>query len=326
MYVGSAKYAPIDLPSNHAEPLALAPELHYKPSWHQFPHLSIIDKTPQSAPGYVHVHLFLKKGFLFYITDLILLYFCSVIRHYPNLPSVENVGSVGPKPPERMTSVEASPATFGPNSAQQRTPRTPMSYELQSPASNASSYMKNLSSVDNHLTNSQRPESHSLVVNVMLSDSVFNLFKDHNFDSCPMCVCNMNIKGTDIINYIPDKTPEPQYQCTCGFSAVVNRRYGSNSGLFYEDEVDITGIRSERLERRKPSLAWLLNQDLKNNKDKLDPGEDIPQDLMLLIQGYYSSLYPSYTVHSVDEQKQPAVSHELVNFMEIQGLSCNVYF
>ena len=35
----------------------------------------------------------------------------------------------------------------------------------------------------------------SLVVNIMLSDSLLNVFKDHNFDSCPICVCNMNIKG-----------------------------------------------------------------------------------------------------------------------------------
>jgi mediator of RNA polymerase II transcription subunit 13 len=235
---------------------------------------------------------------------------------YPNLPSVENLA----KPPERMTSIEASPATFGPSSAQQRTPRTPMRYELQSPASNASSYMRTLNSVDNHMTNSQRPESHSLVVNVMLSDSIFNLFKDHNFDSCPMCVCNRNIKGADMVNYIPDKTPEPQYACTCGFSAVVNRTYGSNCGLFYEDEVDITGLRSERLERKKPSLSWLLNQDGKEGKDKLDPGEVLPQEILVLLQGHFASLYPSCIQQLRGERRHPVVTHESINFIQLQGM------
>ena len=234
---------------------------------------------------------------------------------------MENIGSVGPKPPERMTSIEASPATFG----QQRTPRTPMSYELQSPASNASSYMRNLNSVDNHPTNSQCPESHSLVVNVMLSDSIFNLFKDHNFDSCPMCVCNTNIKGADMVNYIPDKTPEDQYLCQCGFSAVVNRRYGSNCGLFYEDEVDITGIRNERLERRKPSLSWLLNQDGKDSKDKLDPGEVLPQDLLVLLQGHFASLYPSCILQLRGQQRHAVVTHDSINFVELQGRLFHYY-
>lgn len=40
--------------------------------------------------------------------------------------------------------------------------------------------------------------------------------------------------------YLPaDKDAEIQYRCTCGFSAVTNRKYGVNSGLFYEDEVCI---------------------------------------------------------------------------------------
>ena len=38
--------------------------------------------------------------------------------------------------------------------------------------------------------------------------------------------------------YLPaDKDAEPQFRCTCSFSAVTNRKYGVHSGLFYEDEV-----------------------------------------------------------------------------------------
>jgi mediator of RNA polymerase II transcription subunit 13 len=77
--------------------------------------------------------------------------------------------------------------------------RTPMSYELQSPASNASSYLnKTLNSVDNQGTNNQIAEVHSLIVNILLMDSRLNVFKDANFDSCNFCVCNGNI----IINQV----------------------------------------------------------------------------------------------------------------------------
>lgn len=34
---------------------------------------------------------------------------------------------------------------------------------------------------------------------------------------------------------------EDQIRCSCGFSAVVNRRLAYGSGLFYEDEMEITG-------------------------------------------------------------------------------------
>ncbi|XP_076344543.1 mediator of RNA polymerase II transcription subunit 13-like isoform X2 [Tachypleus tridentatus] len=132
----------------------------------------------------------------------------------------------------------------------------PMSYELQSPASNASSYLnKHLNSIDNS-TVSSVPEAHSLLVNLILSDSMFNLFKDHNFSSCTLCVCNMNIKGADTGIYLldsmlPFSTDEPQYKCTCGFSAVVNRHLSYHSGLFYEDEVEVTGFPYEPNHHRR---------------------------------------------------------------------------
>lgn len=38
---------------------------------------------------------------------------------------------------------------------------------------------------------------------------------------------------------------EDSVRCSCGFSAVVNRRMSHRSGLFYEDEMEITGTSSE---------------------------------------------------------------------------------
>ncbi|CAN7987204.1 unnamed protein product [Ixodes hexagonus] len=91
------------------------------------------------------------------------------------------------------------------------------------------------------------PEADSLMVNLLLSDSLLELFRDHNFSSCTLCVCNMNIKGADVGVYlpaslVPTASEEPQYKCTCGFSAVVNRHHSHRTGLFYQDEQDVTGI------------------------------------------------------------------------------------
>lgn len=172
-----------------------------------------------------------------------------------------------------------------------RTPRTPLT-ELQSPASNASSYLnRTLSSVDNQpTTNSQRPEVNSLVTNIFLSDSVLNLFKDSNFDSCPMCVCNGNILGADNGVYLPDRSKEDQFKCSCGFSAVVNRKYGVNSGLFYEDEFDITGKRALQV-AKKPSLFALAGNSWDSSKGL--PPPEIPESLLLQLQTQFSCLIPT---------------------------------
>lgn len=75
------------------------------------------------------------------------------------------------------------------------------------------------------------PEVSSLLVTLFLSDSQLDIFRDHNFTSCTICVCNMNIKGADVPLYLPSQLlsgpalsgfDDAQYKCTCGFSAVVS--------------------------------------------------------------------------------------------------------
>ncbi|OWR52508.1 hypothetical protein KGM_209621 [Danaus plexippus plexippus] len=95
-----------------------------------------------------------------------------------------------------------------------------------------------------------------LLLNVLLADTVLNVFRDHNFDSCTLCVCNAgartvgNIRGADAATYLPGgdwgggPDDEPS-RCSCGFSAIVNRRLAHRAGLFYEDEMEITGIAEE---------------------------------------------------------------------------------
>ncbi|KAK3606523.1 hypothetical protein CHS0354_041477 [Potamilus streckersoni] len=255
MFVSSVKYASVELPSGQLTPPPELPE--YKPSWH-FP-IPIMEKHNPHTSTYI------------------------------NLPSIENIPSLSSRMPS--SAIEASPATFQNSVGQQR---TPMSYELQSPASNASSYLnKTLNSVDNHGTNNQMPEVHSLTVNIVLSDSILNLFKDHNFDSCNICVCNMNIKGADLGVYVPDPSggTESQYPCTCGFSAVMNRKYGHNAGLFYEDEVDIMGIRDERFDGRKASLA-ILDIQKQEGEGKTSNIEDVTHVVLELLIGQFTVPLP----------------------------------
>lgn len=107
-------------------------------------------------------------------------------------------------------------------------------------------------------SNSNMPQStveiHPLIVNLLLSDSLLNTFKDINFSSCSICVCNMNIKGSDVgvilpNSLIPSGNNELQYKCTCGFSALVHHQKSYKGGLFYEDEVEMYGTDCDTIEK-----------------------------------------------------------------------------
>lgn len=104
-------------------------------------------------------------------------------------------------------------------------------------------------------------EVNSIHLNLLLSDSVLGMLKDHNFDSCTICICNMSIKGTHI-DSIPQKTDTVsswrstigyessqntssglgELDCSCGFSAMNNRHCSHLSGLFLEDELELTNV------------------------------------------------------------------------------------
>lgn len=213
-----------------------------------------------------------------------------------------------------------------------------MNYELQSPASSASSYLnKHLNSVDSNGTASSIPEAHSLLVNLVIADSMLNLFKDHNFASCTVCVCNMNTKGADAgINLpsslIPSGTDEPQYKCTCGFSAVVNRHQSHRSGIFYEDELDITGHRYETYTGRK-SLALVESSNSKksdmvhNLEDENNAQVDhVPHLVVDLIKDQCSQIYSSFSLfHKAEQFRNFEKCGLLYNALEIAD-GCEVVF
>lgn len=66
-----------------------------------------------------------------------------------------------------------------------------------------------VNNVNNH---SNLPECHSLMVNIVLGDSMLNIFRDHNFDSCTVCVCSDGqnwvgtIRGQDAVFYLPESS------------------------------------------------------------------------------------------------------------------------
>lgn len=362
-FVGSSKYAPLtNLPSQSLPPLSLPSHCVYKPSWQYPPVQQISEKsTPapsansrpnsvasnhHSNPSIPHPH-----------------------PHHPPLPHPRAISPAGHFPPSPMTLAAMGgsglPAHMQPQfrGGGVRTPcPPPPPYELPSPAtSTASSYLnKNLNSVEPVPTplTARAPEASSLVVNILLSDTALNIFRDHNFDSCTLCVCNAgakvvgNIRGADAGIYLPDQPlqppptmpypptspflgmgmggPPPPYgmmgsspghhgavpnssmngvleedplRCNCGFSAVVNRRLSHRSGLFYEDELEITGIAEDPSDRKKGSImAYLLSSNTKNNTESGGSGNDlvdqVPQNVIelvrdqcVIIQSSSNSLY-----------------------------------
>jgi mediator of RNA polymerase II transcription subunit 13 len=203
-----------------------------------------------------------------------------------------------------------------------RTPiQPPPTYEMAvaSPATSttSSSYQNKPFAMDDGLPSIARHavDTNALLVNVLLYDTFLNIFRDHNFDSCTICVCNAgpkcvgNIRGADSGVYLAlngsfmsEKSSsggggggsngynnhshgafgmidspynhqnhnqghqngyvdEDPINCHCGFSAVVNRRLAHRSGLFYEDEMEITGMAEDPAAYKKGSiLTYILGE------------------------------------------------------------------
>ncbi|CAH0563743.1 unnamed protein product, partial [Brassicogethes aeneus] len=293
--VGSSKYAPLtNLPSQSLPAVALPTHCVYKPSW-MTQHIEKAAAAAQNQP--------------------------------PALPAAA----------QQLNPAQPASAHHFPQSPHCGFRLPPPPYEQPSPAtSTTSSYLnKNLNSVEPTpaVSAQKTPEASSLVLNILLTDTAFNIFRDHNFDSCTLCVCNAagkvvgNIRGADagvyLLNSSADKhhaaalpnshSPFQQQQqqhgqyggmmspqhhlggmgeedsirCTCGFSAVVNRQLAHGSGLFYEDEMEITGIAEDPGEKKKPSLLTFL---INNNSIKMDANLDreqldaIPHSLLELVR------------------------------------------
>ncbi|XP_063769367.1 mediator of RNA polymerase II transcription subunit 13-like isoform X2 [Pseudophryne corroboree] len=283
-FLGTSMFAPLkSLPSQCLLSLKIPDACIYRPSWAAPPKIQHLPLPPAAAfnrDGYLNVP---SEGSL---TDQDYLQLNTPQTNTPLAPcstapaSNGGTGGVLPSP--------ATPRFSVPTPRTPRTPRTPKgaggasgqgsvkydSTDLCSPASTPST-TRPLSSVEPASTH-PAPEAHSLYVTLLLSDSVLNIFKDRNFDSCCICACNLNIKGSDVGIYIPDSSNEDQYRCTCGFSAIVNRRLGYHSGLFIEDEMDIFG--------RSSYIGQAVERRLNMREAARRSQEPPPPGLLLLLQ------------------------------------------
>ncbi|XP_054167934.1 mediator of RNA polymerase II transcription subunit 13-like [Oppia nitens] len=195
--------------------------------------------------------------------------------------------------------------TSHPFAANHRSPH-PSTSPIPAMHFNHQSQQQNAFISPNHLPQDPSlPETHSLAVNLLLSDSLLNLFRDHNFESCSLCVCNMNIKGNDVGVYLPDSLApggydEPQYRCSCGFSAVVNRHRSYFAGLFYEDEVEITGYLYDPIDGLKKKCLAAIESVVaeENNVNENKENIEFDETLIDLIITQSTNVFSSCSVLS----------------------------
>uniref|UniRef100_A0A665W9P8 Mediator of RNA polymerase II transcription subunit 13 n=1 Tax=Echeneis naucrates TaxID=173247 RepID=A0A665W9P8_ECHNA len=264
----SSMFAPLScLPSQSLPPLKIPEQCYYRPSWALMPKMEHFPAVmhPQNAT-------FLKDGYTATTASV-----STTVGILPS-PATPRFSVPTPRTPRTPRGINA--ASSGQGSVKQD------GTELSSPVSTPSTSLP-LSSVEPLARpGPSLPEVHSLYAILLLSDSVLNVFKDRNFDSCCICACNMNVKGADVGVYIPDSTCEDQYRCMCGFSAIVNRRLAHGTGLFLEDELDIYGRTSEvgRAAERRLALC-------RRDPTMGDPRAKRPQDaapaspsVMILLQ------------------------------------------
>ncbi|XP_044759811.1 mediator of RNA polymerase II transcription subunit 13 isoform X2 [Coccinella septempunctata] len=348
--VGSSKYAPLtNLPSQGLPVMQLPPHCVYKPSWLQMAEKQAQaqqqQQTQTPAAQTTATPAQQQTSSNHHQTNAVPMANPLTPVATPN-PTIVPGGTGTPH--HQPSGINPfSPAGFRP---------PPPPYELPSPAtSNASSYLnKNLNSVEAVQTPSvqRAPEASALLLNILLTDTAFNIFRDHNFESCTLCVCNGtgNIRGSDAAVYLMNGDGPPHHgpyhgshhlnnglhnpdspypgammgqpppygmmspnhhgqghsvddsiRCSCGFSAVVNRRLAYGSGLFYEDEKEITGLSREPgsmirvvpgiaddpAERKKTSLSSYLvstnslKTDANVDRDQID---GLPHYLLELIR------------------------------------------
>lgn len=138
-----------------------------------------------------------------------------------------------------------------------------------------------------------------------------------------------NIKGADAGTYLVGTwgansaiyQDDDQIRCSCGFSAVVNRRLAHRAGLFYEDEMEITGIAEDPADKKKPSLvdvAACPKASLDTTSvDVIPQGVlDLLREQCLIVQSSASSFYRAAKNYSTKRTDFPADTFTTVNTLE----------
>lgn len=190
----------------------------------------------------------------------------------------------------------AGPGSVGPPSV--GAPKSVGPPSLASPASH--SYQNK--SVATPSSSAPPPSANSLTVNLLVSDSLLNLHRDINFNSCTMCVCTNdgNIRGGESLLYLPEFSDGEDHDCKCGYSAVINRKLSHLSGMFLEDELEVTGLQEDVYFKKKPSLLLLDPKSQEQGEHAFNERaavvDTVPQNLLKLIQQQVGFLPSEHSV------------------------------
>uniref|UniRef100_A0A1I7VHE0 Mediator of RNA polymerase II transcription subunit 13 n=1 Tax=Loa loa TaxID=7209 RepID=A0A1I7VHE0_LOALO len=191
------------------------------------------------------------------------------------------------------------------------------------------------------------PEGKSLVLAVLLQDTVLDLHYDSVFDACPICSCNGSIRAKELGVYItpPEVLRQPAAQqqlivskptsgfynntsnsCNCGFSAVRHRYLSMKAGLFAEDAKEATDINETQSQPAIPHTIWFDSMSgrdmnfialLREQTLVRDLGGLLDQVTLLSLQcerasqteriGSDSSKHCEYIISEVDQRELPLV-------------------
>jgi mediator of RNA polymerase II transcription subunit 13 len=106
---------------------------------------------------------------------------------------------------------------------------------------------------------------------------------------------------------------------------VVNRRLAHKAGLFYEDEMEITGIAEDPAEKKKASLAAIACCDSKSIPEGIDlvpPSVlELLREQCLIVQSSASSLYRAARLYAANRTKPSSLSVNTLEFSDGNELS-----
>lgn len=346
-FLTSDKYSPTTLPSATLPVLASPPK--YKPVWQQRSKrtkvLQQITTPPANSTNNSQLQQQQQQN--------------HIRQQRENRPPSSNLllNQLNCPPASMRVNMPTISPAIGSPMIHRKTPiHPPPPYEqaISSPATSTSSYLnRQYHSMEQpetpiHTTlNIRLPETNALLVNVLLYDSALNIFRDHNFDSCTLCVCNAidnqkcvgNIRGSDsglyvslpgtsynpshssnsqnnmrtlsaygetsTINHLTGYNDDDPIRCSCGFSAVINRRLSHRSGLFYEDEMEITGIAEDPAKYKQKSITNLFDNGGMTEEQKAQ----LAQLLMDLLRDECTSIHTSSSsIHRALSRYQTAAN------------------
>jgi len=173
--------------------------------------------------------------------------------------------------------------------------------------------------------NPPAPLANSLTINLVLSDSLLNLYRDINFNSCTMCVCTNegNIKGGESLMYLPEFAGDDDHDCKCGYSAVINRKFTHLAGMFLEDEREVTGLQEDLYFKKKLSLLLLDPKSQEQGEHRFNERasivDSVPGQLMEVVQqqaGLFASEHSSIISYSNHYLKNISSQQHNINIVE----------